>query len=458
MFFVILRPVFVIVCFFMANESHFGTVGAVLAAAGSAVGLGNIWRFPYMVGENGGAAFLLVYLLCVIFFGIPVMTAEFYAGRRGLKSWQWIRTLSFLSPTITLGFYFVVTGWCLHYLYSSCAGFPSGYAPEQLETFFSSFTGSLLYPLVWTAVAILLTAAVEMAGIKSGVERLSKILMPLLFLILTLLIGCGLMMPRSETGINFLFTPDFSKITPSLIVNAMGQCFLSLSIGMGILSTYAGFMKPEQNLFRTSLQVSMLDTLVAVLAGLAIFPAVFSLGIDPTQGPELVFVTLPSVFHRIRGGWWLQILFFLLLIIASITSTISLMQAQVSGLQHRFRLRRRWAIAAVSSIDLLLAVLCSLSLTSAGSALQVAGYSLFDLSDAFVSKVMFPLVGLLFAIYVGWKCPKADVIEQLSPAAGNFRMVGHVAYLIIRYMVPLVISLIILDSFGMLDRLAGMLG
>lgn len=429
----------------MEKDSHFGTVGAVLAAAGSAVGLGNIWRFPYMIGENGGAAFLIVYIACVAIFGIPVMTAEMYAGRRGLHAWRWIRPLAFFGVAVCLGFYFVVTGWCLHYMYLSILGATSSLQPQQLTSLFSGLTQELFMPLLWVVVSIALTAIVELAGVKQGIERISKLLMPLLFLILTLLIGCGLMMPGSEAGLHFLLHPDFSKITPSLVMNAMGQSFLSLSIGMGILATYAGFMKPEQNLYRTALQVSVLDTLVAVLAGLAIFPAVFALGIDPTEGPELVFVTLPSVFGQIRGGQVLQLLFFLLLTIAAITSTISLMQAQMSWLQDRWKMSRPAAIFLCAGIDLALAVVCTLSLAGVAGGFKIGHLSFFDFSDAFVSKLMFPLVGLLYTIYVGWKCQKEDIIRTLTPYK-NHRIIGWITYVLIRYFIPLAVIGIMIDS------------
>jgi len=436
----------------MAKESKFGAVGAVLAAAGSAVGLGNIWKFPYMTGENGGGAFLLIYLVCILLFGIPVLSAEFYAGRRGLNRWKWLSPLATLSATIFISFYFVVTGWCFHYLYLSVVGATGQLSPAQLTATFSCFTGSVVMPAVWVAVAIAITAVIGLAGIQKGIERASKILMPLLFLILLVLIGYGLTMPGCREGLGFMFRPDFSKVNSSITLNALSQCFFTLSLGMGVMANYASFMKPEQNLCNTAVQVAGLDTLVAVLAGLAIFPAVFSLGIDPTQGPELVYVTLPSVFGQISGGTLLQILFFLLMVIAAITTTISIMQAQVSWLERNTGMAQWKAILLSSLTDLALAIICSLSLSSrCGEWLQLGGVSLYDCADALVTKVLFPFGGMLFSVYVGWACDKEDVVKELS--LGGHRAVGLVMHALIRYFIPLVISIIVLHGFGFFSLL-----
>ena len=430
----------------MKEKTRFGALGAVLAAAGSAVGLGNIWKFPYMTGENGGGAFLLIYLVCILLFGIPILSAEFYAGRRGYGRWRWLEPAALLSATIFCGFYFVITGWCFHYLILSITGATSALSPAALSEVFGGVTGEVVMPCLCIVLAVLITALITVAGIKSGIERASKILMPLLFIILIALIIYGLTLPGHREGLRFLFAPDFSKITPTLIINALGQCFFTLSLGMAVMANYASFMEPSQNLTRTAVHVAGLDTIVAILAGLAIFPAVFSLGIDPTQGPELVFVTLPSAFNHIAGGYWLQILFFLLMVIAAVTTTISIVQTQTDWLETHTRLSRRWATFIAALTDLLLALFCSLSLTnSCADYLTIAGMSIYDAADWLVSKILFPAGGLLFSLYVGWICDPADVVKELS--LGGHRAIGKTLLVLIRYVIPVVLILIVIVGF-----------
>lgn len=424
----------------MANtnpHNTFGKLGIVLAAAGCAVGLGNIWKMPYMIGQNGGAAFLMVYLGCVLLFGIPLMTAEFYMGRSGLRQWKWIRVLSMVSATLFFAFYLVVTGWCFEYLYLSIAGATRSLAPEALEQTFSSLTSATWRPILWTLIGIILTALVEWAGIKRGVERASKILMPLLLVLLVVMIIRGLTLPGSKDGIRFLFHPNFSKLSPKLLLNAMGQCFFSLSIGVGSLATYAHYMHPNQDLPRTAVHVITLDTAVAILAGMAIFPAVFALGINPTEGPQLVFVTLPSVFDHMQMGYGLQILFFALLSIAALTSTISLMEVELHFIEHTTHLPRRISIGIASAVVLALsiaAILCK---------------PLFGILDQIVSLYLLPAGGLVFALYVGWRCDKEDVLRQMTPR-GCPVWLGHTLYILVRYLIPPIILLIFMQGLGIL--------
>lgn len=402
-----------------------------------------------MTGENGGGAFLIIYLVCILLFGIPVLSAEFYAGRRGLSKWKWLSPLATLSATIFISFYFVVTGWCFHYLYLSVIGATSSLSPAELTATFGGFTGSVAMPALWVTVAIAITAAIALAGIKSGIERASKVLMPLLFLILVILIVYGLTMSGCREGLSFMFRPDFSKLNSEITLNALSQCFFTLSLGMGVMANYASYMDEKQNLSNTAIQVASLDTLVAVMAGLAIFPAVFSLGIAPTQGPELVYVTLPSVFRQIGGGYILQVLFFLLMVLAAITTTISILQAQVSWLERNRGMNQRSATLLSAGIDLFIALLCSLSLSSTcGEWLSIGGTSLYDCADALVTKILFPFGGMLFSIYAGWACDKEDVVRELSP--WGCRPVGLAIHALIRYFIPVVIMIIVLQGFGLL--------
>lgn len=418
------------------DKSSLGRLGVVLAAAGSAVGLGNIWKFPYMTGENGGAAFLIIYLACVLFFGVPLMSTEFYVGRQGLKKWPWIRPMTAIFSLLFLSFYLIVTGWCLHYLFHSVVGTLAHLDSSALDSFFVDYvSGAVWLPILWVFVAILLTAIVEFAGVKSGIERVCKVMMPLLFVILIVLIIRGLTLPGSMDGVKFLFEPDFSKVSPKVILNAMGQCFFSLSIGAGALATYSGYMSREQNIVGTVEQVVGIDTIVAILAGVAIFPAVFALGINPSEGPQLVFVSLPSVFNGMAGGYIFQLLFFLLLTIAALSSTISLLETQLNFYVPRLGWKRSTAI-----------IVCSLVVFVIAS-LAICSTLLFDVLDNLVSIYMLPMGGMIFSVYVGWICPKEDVICQLTPSSGR-RSVALCLYGLIRYAIPPIILLIFLNALG----------
>lgn len=399
-------------------ENRFGRIGIVLAAAGSAVGLGNIWKFPYMIGENGGGAFLIVYILCILVFGVPVMSAEFYAGREGMKRWPWLKHLMVLSTTLFFGFYTVVMGWCLEALGNSIG--IHGIINE-----------------VWMLIGIVMTAAIEWAGVKKGIERTVKVMMPILFILLLVIGIRGLMMKGSWEGVRFLWEADFSKITPTLVLNAMGQCFFSLSIGVGALATYARYMQGEQNLPRTATEVICMDTAVAILAGMAIFPAVFALGMDPTEGPKLVFEVLPVVFDGMRGGEIIRVLFFLLLSTAALTSTISLMEVQTSYAEEQWGVKRHNGIAGASVAVFILAV--------------AANHSTLMLNwmDLLVSNYLLPAGGLLFALYVGWRCDKNEVKQALLPYPTG-QKVSLLLYNLIRWVVPPMIALIFMDGIGLL--------
>ena len=288
-----------------------GRLSAVLVTAGSAVGLGNIWRFPYVAGENGGGAFLLIYILSVLLLGVPIMLSEFAIGRnthrnavgayRTLSSrWSILGYNSILAPLLIMGFYLVVSGWTLEYMIHSLTGeFTRISTPEAYESLFNAFTQNPWKPLLYTVVFTLLTHGVIALGVQKGIERSARIMMPLLLLILVVLAVHSILLPGGTEGVKFLFAPDFSKVTPSTVLTALGQAFFSLSIGLGCLVTYASYFKNDTNITHTALQVAFIDTLVAVLAGLVIFPAVFSVGIEPTAGPSLVFVTLPAIFNTL---------------------------------------------------------------------------------------------------------------------------------------------------------------
>ena len=445
------------------KRTKFGSkFGVVAAAAGSAVGLGNIWKFPYEAGQNGGAAFLLVYILCVVLLGVPVMLSEFAIGRRahanvsgafrkltGNNHWIGIGFLGVLTAFLILSFYFVVAGWSLEYVAQAVSNNFVGKTPADLSVAFTDFTSDTYRPLFWTAIFVALTAFVLLAGVEKGIERYSKVLMPFLAVILILLSIRSVTMPNGLEGLKFLFKPDFSKITPQVMLSALGQAFFSLSLGMGCMITYGSYMRKQNNLLQTAVQVTVVDTIVAILAGVAIFPAVFSLGINPAEGPQLVFVTLPGVFTHMTGGYIFAILFFLLLAIAAITSTISLQEVITAYISEEFHLSRKKVVAASSLLLMVGAVLSSLSL-GPYSSLMINGKPLFEVLDFVTSKLFLPFGGLLIALFIGWFYKADDIRDELSNG-GKLKSRFFPIYLfLMRYFVPLAILLIFFNELGLL--------
>ena len=298
------------------ERANFGSkLGAILAAAGSAVGLGNIWRFPYEAGNHGGAAFILIYLACVFLMGLPIMIAEFTVGRHSKAStgrafsvlapgtqWKWIGFLGVLAGLLILGYYSVVAGWTLEYILASLSGGFIDKTPEDFVAIFQNFSQSPYRPLIWLLSFLLFTHFIVVKGVKDGIEKSSKVMMPVLFILILVLAGCSVSLPNADKGLEFLLKPDFSKVNADVFLGAMGQAFFSLSLGMGCLSTYASYFGQDTRLGKTALSVGVIDTMVAILAGLIIFPAAFSVGIQPDAGPSLIFITLPNVFQQAFGG------------------------------------------------------------------------------------------------------------------------------------------------------------
>lgn len=447
----------------MSKQSTFNSkLGVILAAAGSAVGLGNIWKFPYMVGENGGGAFLIIYVLCCIFIGLPLVITEFSIGKRagtglahafqnlsGNSRWQWIGVQGAVTAFLLLSFYTVVTGWCFEYLWQSIADTFQDSNISDLEQHFVAFTGSTFRPVFWSIVALISTAVVSWMGVQSGIERISKLLMPLLLIILMLLIGHAFMMPGCDQGMRFLFKPDFSKLSPQVLLNAMGQCFFSLSIAMGILITYGSYMPKGQDIVGTSLQVTILDTVVAILAGIAIFPAVFAMGVEPTEGPRLVFVILPTVFNQMALGQFWAILFFLLITLAAVTSLLALLEGTISYVTEKWNIKRNYAIGIILVLLIIMLTLCSLSLTGSVQWLQPFNISLFDLFDFVTSKILMPIGALGILIYVGWFTPRDVTEDELRKHSKlQIKVLYHVYFFLIRFLLPIVILLIFLNGLG----------
>ena len=437
-----------------------GKLSAVLVAAGSSVGLGNIWRFPYVAGDNGGGVFLLIYIGCVLLLGLPIMLAEFAVGRTTRRNavgayhaldrrWSFIGYNSVLAAFLILGFYFVVSGWTAEYTVHSLTGeLASLSTAEEYAAQFEGFISNPWRPLLYTLLFILATHAVIALGVQKGIERSAKVLMPLLFIILIALSIHSLLMPGAAEGMRFLFRPDFSKVTASTLLTALGQAFFSLSVGIGTMVTYASYFKPETNLRHTALNVTLLDTLVAVLAGVVIFPAVFTAGIAPSSGPSLVFITLPGIFNGMPLSMVWSTVFFLLLVVAALTSTISLHEVITAYLHEEWHLSRRSAAWLTTLSTAALATLASLSLGLLGG-WRICGLTLFDALDVATANILLPLGGLFTCIFVGWKLDPERFREQLSNH-GTLRCRIHgLLIFLLRWVCPVILLLVFLDNLGL---------
>ena len=436
-----------------------GKLSAVLVAAGSSVGLGNIWRFPYVAGDNGGGAFLVIYILCVLLLGLPLMLAEFTVGRASHRNavgafraldpkWGLLGYIGVLSAFLILGFYLVVSGWTAEYMVHSLTGDLAHYSTAaEYEQIFTNFIANPWRPLLYTVIFALATHFIIALGVQKGIERSAKVLMPLLFVVLILLSIHSLLMPGSGEGLRFFFQPDFSKVTPSTLLVAMGQAFFSLSIGIGTMITYASYFKPETNLRHTALNVTILDTLVAVLAGVVIFPAVFSVGIEPSSGPSLVFITLPSIFNGMPLSMVWSTIFFLLLVVAALTSTISLHEVITVYLHEEWHMSRRAAAWATTLSTIVLGAAASLSM-GVWSGWSICGMNLFDSLDFVTANIMLPVGALLTCLFVGWRLDREVLHAQMTNNGTLPFRIYRVFILLLRYFCPAVLLLVFLDNLG----------
>lgn len=450
------------------NRANFGSkLGVILASAGSAVGLGNIWRFPFETGNHGGAAFILIYLGCVLFFGIPIMVAEFSIGRRSRANtagayqklaprthWRWVGRMGVLAGFLILGYYSVVAGWTLEYILQAAGNTFTGKSAGDFIASFNGFVGHPWKPALWMVVFMLMTHFIIVKGVEKGIEKSAKIMMPMLFVLLVVLAVCSVSLPGAGAGIEFLLRPDFSKVDGNVLLGAMGQAFFSLSLGMGCLCTYASYFRNDTNLPKTALNVGWIDTLVAILAGFIIFPAAFSVGIQPDAGPSLLFITLPNVFQQAFGSipWLaviLSLLFYVLLALAALTSTISLHEVVTAYLHEEFNLTRGRAAKLVTAGCTTLGILCSLSL-GVGKELTIFGLTLFDLFDFLTAKIMLPLGGFFIALFSGWYLDKRIVWEEVSNNGTLPKVVYRTWLFLLKYIAPIGIGLIFINELGFL--------
>ncbi len=446
----------------VGSRGEFGSkIGAVLVAAGSSVGLGNIWRFPYVMGENGGAAFLLVYIACIIFIGLPIMLGEFAIGRatgknavgayRALdRKWTPLGYCGMLASFFIMGFYFVVASWTADYLICSLTGELAQYSTAaEYQQLFDNFISSPWKLIGYTWMFLLLTHVIVYMGVNKGIERMSKVLMPILFLILIVLAIKSVTMEGSGEGLEFMFKPDFSKITPTVVIQALGQAFFSLSIASGCLITYASYFNRENNLRTTAVQVTILDTVVALLSGMIIFPACFSVGVMPGVGEKLVFVTLPAIFNQMAGGMIWSTAFFLLLVIAALTSTIAQHEVTTSYFIDEWRMSRTKGAILSTLIAGTLATVAALSF-SVWSGYQLFDLRIFDIFDRFTANILLPLGGFFTTIYVGWCMDRSLLLDELTNRGSlKATFVSSIIFLL-KYICPIMMMMIFLDSIGIL--------
>ena len=441
------------------RENFSSKLGIIVATAGSALGLGNIYRFPCEAGANGGGAFLIVYLVVALLIGTPLMISEFIIGRRSRsnpigafrilgerrKAWPIVGYLGVACAFLILAFYTTVAGWTLGYLGKSAAGHFANQDLGQIQGQFMAFTNHPWLPVACQLLFLALTAFVVARGVKDGIERWSKILMPLLLVIMVVLCINSLTLGGAKEGLRFFFHPDFSKINGRVLISALGQAFFSLSIGMGALITYGSYIGKHDNMLSSAIGVVLADTLVAVLAGIIIFPAAFTFGVQPEAGASLAFTTLPMVFQQMTGGYFFCLIFFLLLVIATLTSTISLLEVIVAALTEETSLSRPKAAIIGSLGTAVIGVLATLSFRD-GSPLHVGGRTVFDLLDHMTASYFMPLGGLLIVLFVGWTMKKSAVLDELTNGGTLRAGIRRGIYLIIRYLAPLAITVIFISQ------------
>lgn len=414
----------------MSERANFkNTLGIILATAGSAVGLGNVWRFPYIAGENGGASYIIIYIICVLLLGIPCMVSEFIIGRHsasntaraynkmGNRWWGIVGLLSVATGFLITCYYVIVSGWCFQYMYATLAGELNGNADYYIQ-YFNDFSSNPWKPVVCAVAFMAVTHFVIIHGIRGGIERASKVLMPALFVLLLVIVVSSCMLPGASKGIEFLLFPDFSKINANVFLDAMGQSFYSLSIGMGCICTYASYFSRRTNLSRSAIQISVIDCMVAILAGLMIFPAAFSVGVQPDSGPSLIYITLPNVFQQAFSaapfvGKVVSFAFYALMSLAALTSLISLHEVSTAFFQEELKISRRVSALIVSCGTGFVGIFCSLSLGGVDW-LTFNGMTMFDIFDFVTGQIFLPIVGFFACLFIGWYVPKSVVRDEFT--------------------------------------------
>ncbi|MDD5330917.1 MAG: sodium-dependent transporter [Sulfuricella sp.] len=446
-----------------AHRSHWTNRWTfILATAGSAIGLGNIWKFPYMTGVNGGSAFVLVFLACIALVGIPLMMCEIMLGRRAQRNpvdgmqllaaearatalWKWVGIMGLFAGLLILAFYSVIAGWVLDYVVRAAGGEFRGIDGATAQARFNAFLAAPLELILWHSLFIAMTMGVVARGVNSGLEKTNKILMPALFAILLVLLGYSMAVGDFARSASFMFTPDFSKVTPVVVLSALGHAFFSLSLGMGAVMVYGSYLQRHVSIARTTLFVAIADTAVGLLVGLAIFALVFANGLEPAAGPGLIFQTLPIAFGKMAGGTFIGTLFFLLVAFAAWTSAISLVEPAISWLTENTRMTRHQAAWLIGLTDWVLGIAALLSFNVWKDVHLLFGLNVFDTLDKLTTNILLPLGGLLMALFAGWVMRTHHVQEELGLASGAYRVWRFT----IRFVSPLAIAAIFLYLFGL---------
>ena len=452
------------------TRENFGSkLGAMLAAAGSAVGLGNIWRFPIETGQNGGAAFIIIYAACVFLLGIPIMMSEFFIGRHTHTNtagayrklapgtpWKWVGRLGVLSGFVILSYYSVVAGWTAEYTVLAIGNYFKGKGAADFPAIFSTFVSNPWKSVLWLLAFMIVTHVIVIRGVKSGIEKFSKVMMPALFIILIVLAVCSVTLPGASQGLEFLLKPDFSKINGSVWLNAMGQAFFSLSLGLGCLCTYGSYFRSDTNIGKTALNVALIDTFVAIMSGFIIVPAVFNAGYAISSndiGPSLLFITMPNVFQQAFGNipalsYGVSVLFYFLLVVAALTSTISMHEVVTAYVSEEFDMNRRKAATIVTAACSAVGVVCALSF-GPFAGIKLFGMSIFDLFDYVSSNIFLPVGGMFISIFAGWYLDKKLVRDEITNH-GSIR-VPYLRFIIyiLRYFAPVAIAIILLNQLGL---------
>ena len=445
----------------MSRDSFGSRFGALVAMAGSAVGLGNLWRFPYLVGENGGAAFIIIYILLSFVICLPIFISEFVIGRRSQKNafaafrdlsggsaWRWVGLFTIIVPLVVLSYYSVIGGWSVEYLLKSVSfSFTVEASQSVFHSMFTDFVSSTWAPLIAHTAFLLVTTLIVIVGIKDGIEKFSKVMMPLLFFMVVAIAIYSMTLPGASAGLDYLFNPDFSKITGKAIAAALGQAFFSLSLGFGTIMTYASYVSKKENIMFQSAATAVLDLMFALIAGMAIMPAVFAFGLNPQSGPGLVFETLPFVFGQMPAGGVVAILFFLALLVAALTSSISMLEVAVAYLVEEKKFSRLWACVVLFAVCWVVGAICSLSFGPL-SYIKIDGGNIFDFFDNLSSNILMTLGSLLTVLFVGWRLKKTDVYDEFTNGgtlSRNARIFG-VLWFLIRYVCPLAIAAIFISG------------
>jgi len=447
------------------REGFTTTLGVLAATLGSAVGLGNIWKFPSMTGQNGGAAFVFVYLICVLLIGLPVMISEFIIGRRaqannvgafrkletaGRAPWHLTGVAGVTAAFLIMFFYTDVAGWVYAYAFKALTGTFAGVTAAETADIFSAYIGSAAGPLAWQWIVLVTVSAIIIAGVTRGIERMTKTLLPILFVLLLICNIRALTLPGASVGVEYLFRPDFTKVTAPVVLAALGLAFFKLSVGMGTMTTYGSYIGKQENLPGNALKVAFADTLVSLLAGLAIFPAVFAFGFEPDAGPSLLFITIPAVFQTMPMGQLFLTMFFVLAAIAATGAMISLLEVPVAYLTEEHGWSRVKATLLSAGAMGTVGALATLS-TSVLSETLVFGRTFFDLFDFLSSNIVLPVGGILICLFVGWKLgPKAIADEASNGGSLRNAAVLRAFTFMVRWVAPAAILLVLLNGLGII--------